>query len=115
MASDDDEEAMLTLAEPVEDPVSGELATRVPVRHASVASAMASSHPPTNPNVLIASLDYWNGVVGYNDPIVRSLASWLCYQLSPTTTQADAGLSMDQHAMLEDRLDDLGIGEVDDD
>lgn len=99
------------LSEPIQRPGKDDV-TEVSAHRAEVAAAMAAHHPPTNPNVLIDALDYWSDIVSANDPIVRTLSSWLCYQVNDDVSQFDAGITCDQHSELQDRLEELGIADA---
>lgn len=98
------------LATPIETLTSD--VTHIPQHHADIAAAMASTYPPTNQRLIAKSLGFWVETAGPNDPISRSMASWLAYLVNDDVTQLAAGMTMDQHDALLERLDELGI-EVD--
>jgi hypothetical protein len=100
------------LAEPVEQ-LAGDDVTEVPTDRAEIAAAIASEHPPTNQRLVAETLAFWVKTVGANDPISRSLASWLCYLVNEDVSQLDAGMTFEQHDALVERLDELGITEED--
>lgn len=104
------EKETVRLAQPVDDGF-GEETEEIPKEMADRAKALNSLHPPTNANVIIGLIDYWNDISGYNDPVVKSAASWLCYLVNEDVSQFDAGMTGDQAAELSDRLEELGLAD----
>jgi len=98
------------LAEPIEQLADDDV-TEVREKFADVAAAMASSHPPTNRTLLIATANYWTDISGPNDPIVQSILSWVVSLSNDDVSQHDAGMDMDQHDALKERLADLGLAD----
>lgn len=104
---------MVQLEQPVEDGFDNETRA-VPETMCEIARSLQSEHPPTNPNILIGLIDYWNDISTYNDPIVKTAVAWLDYLLHEDVSQLEAGLTMQSHEELVDRLDELGILREDD-
>jgi len=103
----DDDQEMLELTTPVKGLT--EMTTTVPAPMAKLAASMASEHPATNQRLVGKALAFWMETAGPNDPITRSLVSWLCYLCNDGVSQLDAGLTIMQHEALVDRLEELGI------
>jgi hypothetical protein len=102
----------IDLAEPIGQ-LAGDDVAEVREKFADVAAAMARRHPPTNRRLLIATADYWSDVAGPNDPIVQSILSWVVYLSNDDMSQFDAGMTVDQHQALRERLSELGLRDDD--
>ena len=96
------------LDQPVDDGF-GNLTHEIPESVAEATSMLAALHPPTNGKVIVRIITYWTDVSGYNDPIVQSASSWLCYLLNDDVSQFDAGMTTEQHQRFEERIEELGL------